>query len=169
MATNYDFTLSYDGVSTAFVLTSSSGTNISFNSVSSTDPNIVNYYSTGGVYGYGNQAGLGGNPSYAYADFIVSVPNGNDLAYVRFIGSNTLNATTGGQGSISAYSSLSDAQIETSSLGSVIVDSATIVQQSSSVAPEMNASFIPQVALMLACLFFLLGRKRETVEPMLAV
>ena len=36
-------------------------------------------------------------------------------------------------------------------------------------APEMNASFIPQVALMLACLFFLMGRKKETVEPMLAV
>ncbi len=37
------------------------------------------------------------------------------------------------------------------------------------VAPEMNASLIPQVALMLACLFFLLGRKKEVVEPMLAV
>ena len=35
-------------------------------------------------------------------------------------------------------------------------------------APEMNASFIPQVALMLACLFFLFGRKNEVVEPMLA-
>ena len=29
-------------------------------------------------------------------------------------------------------------------------------------APEMNASLIPQVALMLACLFFLLGRKKES-------
>ena len=37
------------------------------------------------------------------------------------------------------------------------------------IAPEMNASFIPQVALMLACLFFLFGRKKENTEPMLAV
>ena len=35
------------------------------------------------------------------------------------------------------------------------------------VAPEMNASFIPQVALMLACLFFLLGRKKENAKPMM--
>lgn len=37
-----------------------------------------------------------------------------------------------------------------------------------SAAPEMNASFIPQVALMLACLFFLFGRKKENTELMLA-
>ena len=35
------------------------------------------------------------------------------------------------------------------------------------VAPEMNASFIPQVGLLLGCLFFLVGRKKEVVEPML--
>ena len=36
----------------------------------------------------------------------------------------------------------------------------------SGAAPEMNASLIPQVALMLACLFFLFGRKKENTEPM---
>ncbi len=36
-----------------------------------------------------------------------------------------------------------------------------------SVAPEMNASLIPQVGLLLACLFFLSGRKKEVVEPLL--
>ena len=35
------------------------------------------------------------------------------------------------------------------------------------VAPEMNPSHIPQVALMLACLFFLLGRKKENTGPKL--
>ena len=35
-------------------------------------------------------------------------------------------------------------------------------------APEMNASFIPQVALMLACLFFLFGRKKENTDAILA-
>ena len=37
------------------------------------------------------------------------------------------------------------------------------------VAPEMNASLIPQVGLLLGCLFFLMGRKREVVEPMMVV
>ena len=34
-------------------------------------------------------------------------------------------------------------------------------------APEMNASFIPQVALMLGCLFFLFGRKKDATEVLL--
>jgi hypothetical protein len=34
-------------------------------------------------------------------------------------------------------------------------------------APEMNASFIPQVGLMLGSLFFLMGRKKENTESML--
>ena len=37
------------------------------------------------------------------------------------------------------------------------------------IAPEMNAAFIPQVGLLLACLFFLLGRKKENTEAMLTV
>jgi len=39
----------------------------------------------------------------------------------------------------------------------------------SAVAPEMNASLIPQVGLLLGCLFFLMGRKKEVVEPMMTV
>ena len=46
---------------------------------------------------------------------------------------------------------------------------ATVHGGGGAVAPEMNASFIPQVALMLACLFFLLGRKKEVAVPMLVV
>ena len=38
----------------------------------------------------------------------------------------------------------------------------------SGVVPEMNASLIPQVGLLLGCLFFLMGRRNEVVEPMLA-
>ena len=37
---------------------------------------------------------------------------------------------------------------------------------SGGVAPEMNASLIPQVGLLLACLFFLMGRKKENAEVM---
>ncbi len=34
-------------------------------------------------------------------------------------------------------------------------------------APEMNASLIPQVGLLLGCLFFLFGRKKENTEQMM--
>ena len=36
----------------------------------------------------------------------------------------------------------------------------------SAVAPEMNASLIPQVGLLLGCLFFLMGRKKENTLVM---
>lgn len=36
------------------------------------------------------------------------------------------------------------------------------------IAPEMNPSFIPQVGLLLGCLFFLFGRKKESAEVGLA-
>ena len=44
----------------------------------------------------------------------------------------------------------------------------TVSLAGSGAAPEMNASLIPQIALMLGCLFFLLGRKKENTESMLA-
>ena len=40
--------------------------------------------------------------------------------------------------------------------------------ESGGIAPEMNVSMIPQVGLLLACLFFLFGRKKENAEVMLA-
>ena len=45
---------------------------------------------------------------------------------------------------------------------------ATVTSSSTGVAPEMNASLIPQVGLLLGCLFLLFGRKKEVVGPMLA-
>ena len=44
---------------------------------------------------------------------------------------------------------------------------AVTLTSTSGVAPEMNASFIPQVGLLLGCLFFLFGRKKENTEPMM--
>ena len=46
---------------------------------------------------------------------------------------------------------------------------ATATVHSSGAAPEMNASLIPQVGLLLGCLFFLTGRKKEVVQPLLTV
>ena len=48
-------------------------------------------------------------------------------------------------------------------------DAATLAHTVPAAAPEMNASLIPQVGLLLACLFFLLGRKKENAEAILAV
>ena len=48
-----------------------------------------------------------------------------------------------------------------------IPDNAALTNYTFAIAPEMNASFIPQVGLLLGCLFFLMGRKREVVEPMM--
>ena len=45
----------------------------------------------------------------------------------------------------------------------------TTLPSGGGVAPEMNTSLIPQVGLLLACLFFLLGRKKEVAVPMLVV
>ena len=66
-------------------------------------------------------------------------------------------------GSGIAYSS--SPAVSNTQLGSIGI---TAPVGGSGVAPEMNASFIPQVALMLACLFFLFGRKKENTEVMLA-
>jgi len=46
-------------------------------------------------------------------------------------------------------------------------DYGAITLTSTGIAPEMNASLIPQVGLLLGCLFFLFGRKKEVVEPLL--
>ena len=46
------------------------------------------------------------------------------------------------------------------SQGMLEVTAATVV-------PEMDASLIPQVGLLLACLFFLFGHKKEVLEPMM--
>ena len=50
----------------------------------------------------------------------------------------------------------------------VTINIGSIGSMTSSIsAPEMNASLIPQVGLLLGCLFFLMGRKKEVVEPLL--
>jgi len=70
----------------------------------------------------------------------------------------------------SGYSGASMNNIQSYSYnGSLYTDGGappTIVPTGS--APEMNASFLPQVGLLLGCLFFLFGRKKENREPILA-
>ena len=54
-----------------------------------------------------------------------------------------------------------------SSLSSPGVTFAVATLSGGGVAPEMNASLIPQVGLLLGCLFLMFGRKKEVVEPMM--
>ena len=117
----------------------------------------------GSVYGHGNQSGA---PNHAYTDFTFSFLEAP--IYYRLTAQNILGATAGGTGTLYVYASLSDAQSQLNAFGGGNLDSASFIQSVGDVAPEMNASFIPQVALMLACLFFLLGRKKENTEPLLS-
>ena len=44
-----------------------------------------------------------------------------------------------------------------------------IITPASAAVPEIDGALIPQVGLLLAGLFFILGRRKERTEPMLAV
>ena len=86
-----------------------------------------------------NLSNPGGNHSWVFLG--TSLPLGGGLNYCQL--QDCANGTGMGQYISQGYTITSDA------------------------APEMNASLIPQVGLLLACLFFLFGRKREVVEPLL--
>lgn len=58
------------------------------------------------------------------------------------------------------YYGMSSADDLSTGLGSMTVSP-------TAVAPEMNASHIPQVGLLLGCLFFLFGRRKENTESIL--
>ncbi len=97
-----------------------------------------------------------GTPNYgngAYFAYAIYDAGGyNNISTSVFTGSSLYNCGTG------------DCPNASGDYSTVTYAVATIAS-----APEMNASFIPQVALMLACLFFLFGRKKENAEVMLSV
>ena len=106
--------------------------------------NTYDSSNTSGYYGVGS----------AHTSFTVSsnVPN-----YYYFM---VATAVTGGAN-----------PINDPSLNGFILASPSLTYSAAApvgVAPEMNGSLIPQVGLLLACLFFLFGRKKENTEVMLA-
>ena len=169
--TNYDFTFTVTGRATTGTATSTGADpSLPFSSISNLDagvpPNTYTILPFNGVYGYANPS-VGGINS-AYVQFILDGYQSYGI-YENIYGTNTLGLLTGGTGYVRVYTSLALAQANNpaDSFSSVPIDSFSITL-SSPVAPEMNASLIPQVGLLLGCLFFLMGRKREVVEPILA-
>lgn len=85
-------------------------------------------------------------------------------------GYNVYNGVTNLYGAV-AYQNSTPSAAFTGGVGSQSLSQSYAVAtpvSSSGVAPEMNASLIPQVGLLLGCLFFLMGRKREVVESITA-
>ncbi len=66
------------------------------------------------------------------------------------------------------YNILGGPAVESSAGAQIFyVNSMSVASTGAVGAPEMNASFIPQVGLLLGCLFFLFGRKKQLAEPLL--
>lgn len=166
--TNYDFTATFFGVTLTGTVTSTGAdpslpfTSIS-NLVSGGTPITFPIFPINGVYGYANQSAGGANN--ASVQFIIDVHSEFGF-YETFYGTNTLGLLTGGNGFLAVYSSLALAQVNNPADASFSppIDSFSITL--SPVAPEMNASLIPQVGLLLGCLFFLFGHKKENTEQM---
>ena len=99
--------------------------------------------------------GFDGNNN-AFTSFTPYVSN----AGTGFYAGSNFNLYTMGTGSTDWYIEYELADIYPASQGMLEVTAATVV-------PEMDASLIPQVGLLLGCLFLLFGRKKEFTEPML--
>ena len=168
--TNYDFTFTFSGVTSTGTATSTGADpSLPFSSISNLvsdgTPNTYPIFPINGVYGYANQS-VGGINS-ASVQFIVDAYQAFGF-YQTIYATNTLGLLDGGTGFTNVYTSLELAQANNPADAyiSVPIDSFNITL--SPVAPEMDASLIPQVGLLLGCLFFLMGRKKEVVEPVLA-
>ena len=76
--------------------------------------------------------------------------------------------TYGGTGYVNTYPTLVDAEQG----GNFIAQPATFsnigyTSSASAAAPEIDGALIPQVGFLIACLFLILGRRKENIEPML--
>ena len=152
--TNYDFTYSGSNNYSVIGVFSVDGSGIVqgiTGTVSGDNPfsgNITGLLPVGSFGGYTDNKYSSVAPYITYIGVSFSTAGGNLNFYY--------DSTSG-----SAYYALNDGVAGDLSRGTMTSS------LSGGAAPEMNASFIPQVALMLACLFFLFGRKKENTEPML--
>jgi hypothetical protein len=173
--TNYDFSSTISGsgeVISATLTNVGGGSYIPFSSISNlsstlgplSSPTIIANTTNGlnGVWGYGNTAG----ENIANVNFIFQ--RASDPLYYSLYAQNTLGSISGGTGNLFSFASMELAQGgPVNALNNIDATSATFTVSGGAAAPEMNASLIPQVGLLLGCLFFLFGRKKEVVEPMM--
>ena len=161
--TSYNFSAtfaggSYDLVSTGTVWVNPSNGNVdSFSNIvmAGTTQSSIDYDSIG------SSQNLGYSGPYLPIGGTVSIPlSGNPVNY-----SFVYSFGGGGYGALIT----SDPNQSFSFYGDWSSYGNAVLSANSAVAPEMNASFIPQVGLLLGCLFFLFGRKKEVVLPLLTV
>ena len=150
--TNYNFTFTGNGGNATGVFTVNGSGNLIIGVTGSvSDFPVGNGFITG-ILPIG---GFDGNNN-AFTSFTPYVSNAGTGFYT---GSN-FNLYAMGTGSTDWYIEYELAGIYSASQGMLEVTAATVV-------PEMDASLIPQVGLLLGCLFLLFGRKKEFTEPML--
>ena len=170
--TSYDFTMSGDnGGSAVFTFTVNNSTNIitaltgSVTGFTGGTSAITSLLSAGTSYGPGptgtnNLFNPSGNPYIDNSGISFLTANGNQLG-LWFTG--TLNTYQ-----LAANSPIFNNTyiLEIPPYSGPYGTQGNLVA-SGGVAPEMNASLIPQVGLLLACLFFLFGRKKENTETLM--
>ena len=160
---NFTFTgetLDVDGTPTSGMITGVFGVIADNTSASGYLINSISGTVSGWDSGNGSITGLL-QPGVFENDNALYFPNGG--VYLNNLGVSF--TTSGNQFNIS-LPSFPDSGLYFAETGSTYEPNGTLTVTPIGAAPEMNASFIPQVALMLACLFFLLGRKKENTEAM---
>ena len=132
---------------------------------------------TSGIWNFGIGSTLTTSPGYsagiysANSSYVMSAPSNVDTSQsfsFDFVTLLTRNNTVDYFGGKYIYNNSSLTPPYTPPFLNANLDPGTSTFNLVSAAPEMNASFIPQVVLMLACLFFLFGRKKAVVETLLA-
>jgi hypothetical protein len=148
--TNYDFN------STTYTLNIFNGTWSQFQSAKPDYSNsaITPWWgnqSTAESFALGVGTNLGPNTDGVYGPLFVFLDTGTTIIAADY---NPYSLSAGSASGWSQSTNFNWAYVSSSSPSGVV--------------PEMNASLIPQVGLLLGCLFFLMGRKKEVVEPILA-
>ena len=129
--------------------------------------NMITYIINGtisGIEGYNGPieliapGGVGGNDNQYYPSVSGPYLDGSGISF----------STSGTSGNLNLYYGDGVSDYLLSNGDQTLAEGSMTSSISGGIAPEMNASLIPQVGLLLGCLFFLFGRKTEVVEPMLA-
>ncbi len=100
-------------------------------------------------------------------DFATAI--GVDLGYPNNSGSLGPSFAHNLIGSVVRGKAYSDVGLYTNDANVDTSNSYAIIMPASAAVPEIDGALIPQVGLLLAGLFIILGRRKENTEPMLAV
>jgi hypothetical protein len=164
--TNYDFTATFSNNGPSF-----NNNNYTLNGVATVDETtfittISSLYENGVAVTPFSPSGRIASPGtgYGYQNFtqIGSPDFAFNVSYRSYL---YPDINTGGKLATASFQSLSNTNVSMPDGYGTGYGRTTV--SLSTVAPEMNASLIPQVGLLLVCLFFMFGRRKEKTEPLL--